>query len=147
MKASIKPTAILFVLLVASLELKAADTVKSITNLSENEFELPEQAGRAKVRIRDNSANFGLPYAVDLSAICGNGAKPNVRSLGVCDVKPGSVKLSPDGKAITIQVRETNAEAYNLKTQTASAEELMTLEPGCSDQATTLRLTIADLCK
>ncbi|MNK89341.1 hypothetical protein D3C87_1093490 [compost metagenome] len=99
-------------------------------------LDIPDGKGQVMVTTTKTDVNLGRPFTVELRVKCGTG-KTNwdaikvVDSESVCDVKAESAKISADGKSLTIQIRETDAAAFNELSKTVDAKEIGELKPQC----------------
>lgn len=112
-----------------------------------------DHKGQALITTRKIEGKLGKPYTVELRITCGKNKVKNWEALevmdseAVCDVKPKSAKLTKDGKHISVLVRETDAEAFNLESRKVDANALGELEPRCKEKGKEFIFSVEEYCQ
>ncbi|MFS4459826.1 hypothetical protein [Bdellovibrio sp. HCB2-146] len=137
-------------LLIASLFIITIPVAASTDIVGEKQITFSK--GEALVTTRKEEEKLGFPYTLELKVSCTKG-KANWQKIAisesesVCDVKPQSAKLTADGKNISVMIRETDADAFNEKSQTADANELGNLRPTCKKAAKEFLFSLENYCQ
>ena len=131
----------LLVLIVSSVGI-----AESQDRVSKQVVDLGGGRGVVEVNVVKQSVELGRPYTIQLYTNCGNN-RVLLDADSVCDAAVGSAKLSSDGKAIEMVVRETDEGAYNAVSRSADPETLGTYLPPCRKKPKVRRYSIENACK